>query len=412
MPHVDDGTLHALLDGALRAHEPDRADRVEAHLDACADCRARMEEAATLRDRAAEVLGAADAGVVPKTGAYRGADAADRPGAAEPVPDFQEVLARAAAGRGEQEPDGRGVGAPTDSDVPAASAGSERAGSIRRRYRWTRGLAWAATIVVALGTGYLVRDLAGPTGIVPPARSALEQAAPESAAERDAAAEAMADETRVAGPESEKAAAGPEAETSAIGQEAGATRTASGEGGGAEAVAGEPTGAAADSAATAAPATAAQALATGEATDSSWRTASLEEAAARAGAVLRLPTASVASVELGADGSIRTRQLLAEGVEVQVVQAAMETTAREALDAAPAEDRALRRRAEAPVANAMAPTAAVPSLLGLDLDSAAATVAAPVTVRVARDGYVLTLTGKLPEDVLRALAATAAAGDG
>jgi hypothetical protein len=96
MPHVDDGTLHALLDGALRAEDPARADVVEAHLQSCPDCRA-------LR------------------------------------PDFQEVLVRA-GGTLRQE------------------GADDRTSRLRRHARTTRAAAWAATVVLALGTGYLIRD--------------------------------------------------------------------------------------------------------------------------------------------------------------------------------------------------------------------------------------------------------------
>lgn len=139
MPHIDDGTLHALLDGALRAEAPERADAVDAHLDACADCRARLEHAAALKDEASGVLAALDAGL-------QGDEAA------APTPDFGEVLARAGTGSH--------TGAPPAGDP-------DRAAGLRRRLGWTRGLAWAATIVVALGTGYIIRDMAGPTGQVP-----------------------------------------------------------------------------------------------------------------------------------------------------------------------------------------------------------------------------------------------------
>ena len=152
MPHVDDGTLHALLDGALRAEEPGRADAVEAHLDACADCRARLKHAAALRDQAGDVLGALDAGLA------AGGDQAAA------VPDFGEVLARAATGAGDRS------GTAEAGDARDRRADSDR---LRRQLGWTRGLAWAATIAVALGTGYMIRDLAGPTGQVPRASRPL-----------------------------------------------------------------------------------------------------------------------------------------------------------------------------------------------------------------------------------------------
>ncbi|HSH44589.1 MAG TPA: zf-HC2 domain-containing protein [Longimicrobiales bacterium] len=118
MPHIDEGTLHALLDGALRALEPEQADAAEAHIDGCAECQARLEEAASLRGRTDEILRVLEP---------------------DASPDFEEVLIRAGA-----------AGA-------AGAATGDRRG-LARQLRWTRGLAWAATIVIALGTGYLIRD--------------------------------------------------------------------------------------------------------------------------------------------------------------------------------------------------------------------------------------------------------------
>jgi hypothetical protein len=135
MPHVDDGTLHALIDGALRAESPERAVEAEAHLEGCADCRARLETAAGLRDEARRILDDVAVDAVPA------------------VPDFADVRARAGlmTGGGDAGGDDR-------------AAGDRRAGAgVAGQLRWTRGLAWAATLVVALGTGYLIRDLGGPT---------------------------------------------------------------------------------------------------------------------------------------------------------------------------------------------------------------------------------------------------------
>jgi hypothetical protein len=123
MPHVDEGTLHALLDGALRAESPDEADRVEAHLRACEDCRARYRSAAEIRDSATAILGATQVDV---------------------EPDFEDVLRRA--------------------EDPGAAVAPPAAGprlALARQARWTRRVAWAASIVVALGTGYLVGDRLG-----------------------------------------------------------------------------------------------------------------------------------------------------------------------------------------------------------------------------------------------------------
>jgi hypothetical protein len=134
MPHVDDGTLHALLDGALRAEDPARADVVEAHLDTCPDCRALRDRAAALRADATGILAALEP---------------------DARPDFQEVLARA----------GHGVAAPgtgASETAGAAALPGGRAGRLRGQARATRAMAWAATVVLALGTGYLIRDLVEP----------------------------------------------------------------------------------------------------------------------------------------------------------------------------------------------------------------------------------------------------------
>jgi hypothetical protein len=56
MPHVDDGTLHAYLDGEL---SPPEAQGVEAHVAQCAGCRTRLDEERALITRAAELLGRA-----------------------------------------------------------------------------------------------------------------------------------------------------------------------------------------------------------------------------------------------------------------------------------------------------------------------------------------------------------------
>ena len=55
MSHVDDGTLHAYLDGELPA--PERA-ALEIHIAQCATCGARLAEERSLIERASAVLGA------------------------------------------------------------------------------------------------------------------------------------------------------------------------------------------------------------------------------------------------------------------------------------------------------------------------------------------------------------------
>ncbi len=99
MSHVDDGTLHAYLDGEL---SPVEVERLDTHIAGCPVCRARLDEERALIDRAARLLGMA----VP----------AEPERAAPPLHQLQ-----------------------------------------RRASTWSRlrvPLAWAATIVIAVGMGY------------------------------------------------------------------------------------------------------------------------------------------------------------------------------------------------------------------------------------------------------------------
>ena len=102
MSHVDEGTLHAYLDGELPSVE--RA-ALEAHLADCAPCRANLAEERALRERATAVLGSA------------------RP-AERPAPPLEQLR---------REPK-------------------------RSPWRVRRSFAWAASIAMALGLGYYMRS--------------------------------------------------------------------------------------------------------------------------------------------------------------------------------------------------------------------------------------------------------------
>ena len=108
MQHVDEALLIAYADDALGR---DERRVVDEHLAVCAECRARMAEEREMSARAAQVLGmAAPVEYV--------------------VPPFEDVLRR------------------SDSSAPRA----------RRRSSWVP-LAWAASLVVAVGAGWMARAL-------------------------------------------------------------------------------------------------------------------------------------------------------------------------------------------------------------------------------------------------------------
>ena len=110
MPHLDEGTLNAWLDGELGAHTGDEGRAAAEHLERCSRCRVRLEAERHARERAASILASADLpiGEAPPLGSIR-----------------------------ESEGDRR---------VPG-----------RRMPR--RGLAWAASIAVAVSAGLLAREL-------------------------------------------------------------------------------------------------------------------------------------------------------------------------------------------------------------------------------------------------------------
>ena len=111
MSHIAEGELHAWLDGALDRLGEGRGAEVREHLRSCASCREALVAEEAMRARAAEVL----------------ALAAPRP---REVPPFEALLRRARAG-----------GPP-----PRA---------VSRRAR----VGWAASVVLALGAGWMAREV-------------------------------------------------------------------------------------------------------------------------------------------------------------------------------------------------------------------------------------------------------------
>src|SRR5438094_1956528 len=140
MSHVDDGTLHAYLDGEL---SPTETQRVETHVVQCPACRTRLEEERALIARAAE------------------------------------LLARAA---------------PPERELPAFRPGHAKP-PVRFWWQVRLPLAWAATVALALGIGtYLGSD----EQRAPEAEAARSTAAPPLARPEPPRQDLTRRETRVA----------------------------------------------------------------------------------------------------------------------------------------------------------------------------------------------------------------------
>ena len=161
MSHVDEGRLHAFLDGALSAADPADAERVELHLAACADCRALMEDAARLRDEASALLGSAQ----PR---------------AFVMPSFDAIRARSAT---------------------VAPAQRVRPSILRMPFN---DFAWAAMVMLAIGLGWMLNDTVGPDDrrVLVPGVTLRNEAATESSgvASLDFAIEPAAPDAEEAAP--------------------------------------------------------------------------------------------------------------------------------------------------------------------------------------------------------------------
>jgi hypothetical protein len=126
MQHMDEGQLQAWLDRPRSGLTDEERDVIARHLEACPACRARVEELEEATHRLDVLMAPAE---LPD----------------DQVPAFDEVVARARALRTER----------------------------RRRRPWLAG-GWAASVVLAIGVGWLGNDMIrrGDVPVAPPARTA------------------------------------------------------------------------------------------------------------------------------------------------------------------------------------------------------------------------------------------------
>jgi hypothetical protein len=135
MPHLDEGTLHALLDGELELAE---VKEIQVHLGACSACGSRLQDVKEFLAEADRLVGTLETPAgAPKTRR----EPAPPPPAAPPRPVPRE---------------------PVWDSAPEILLPESTEDAVRRR-RWTRRLRWAAMIVVILGGGQMLRSAFAPS---------------------------------------------------------------------------------------------------------------------------------------------------------------------------------------------------------------------------------------------------------
>ena len=145
MPHLDEGTLHALLDGELEGTE---VMEIQAHLGSCTSCGSRLKDIREFMAEADRLLGSVDLSGSPS----RPAPAA----VVEPAPEApraaRETTPRAAAPRRPLPPPDR----TSPWEEPPVLLIPDNPDTIELRRRWLHGMGWAATVAVAVGLGFIV----------------------------------------------------------------------------------------------------------------------------------------------------------------------------------------------------------------------------------------------------------------
>lgn len=139
MSHLDEGTLHALLDGELDLHE---VKEIQAHIGSCAACGTRLREVKEFHGEADRIVGVLE---LPSAPSRRTALAE-----LEPAPFGDSPVDRRRTPRNVARISGQ-VNEPPPLLMPESS-GYQRGGFIRR-------MRWAALILVTVGAGYMASQM-------------------------------------------------------------------------------------------------------------------------------------------------------------------------------------------------------------------------------------------------------------
>ena len=155
MSHLDEGTLHALLDGELGSTE---VMEIEAHLNGCAACSARLRDAREFLEEANRLVGSVQ---------YGGGIAAG-PSAAPPPAPRAEAAAVPASPPPPQPP--RDHHPWEDNSPVLLIPDNPESGSLV--HRWPRAVGWAASIAIVISAGYFASNLRKETSAPPPSSPA------------------------------------------------------------------------------------------------------------------------------------------------------------------------------------------------------------------------------------------------
>jgi anti-sigma factor RsiW len=140
MSHLDEGTLHALLDGELDLAE---VSEVQSHLGTCAACGSRLQEVKQFLAESDRLVGALE------------------------MPAASAAQSRSPSRR--TPPVDRGFREPEWEEPPVLLLPEDATAAVRRR-RWLRAFRWAAMIAVVVGGGRLLMGVIGSHSSLPRAR--------------------------------------------------------------------------------------------------------------------------------------------------------------------------------------------------------------------------------------------------
>jgi hypothetical protein len=173
MPHLDEGTLHALLDGELEGTE---VMEIQAHLGSCASCGSRLKDIREFMGEADRLLASVD---LPNSASRAAPAAAPVVPVPEPPRPVREAPARALAPRRPLTPSDR----PAPWEEPPVLLIPDNPDQIELKRRWLHGMGWAATVAVAVGLGFMVSQARKGVAPVPagPALDARQSSAPSNA---------------------------------------------------------------------------------------------------------------------------------------------------------------------------------------------------------------------------------------